>query len=112
MSRSRRFAKPIMPPGGGADDVARALRIFWNRTGRFCLKFRQGTKGSSMQRKRVKQTSLLGERLEQMAEHCRQKAANLPPGDERDGLMRKARQAETASRLTEWVSSPGLRPPE
>jgi hypothetical protein len=51
--------------------------------------------------RRLKQTSLLEDRLEQMAEHCRQKAAHLPPGPERDELIRKARQAETASdRLT------------
>jgi hypothetical protein len=59
----------------------------------------------------VKQTAPLEDRLEQMAEHCRQKAAHLPPGPERDELVRKARQAETASHLTEWVLSPGLRPP-
>ena len=61
--------------------------------------------------RRVKQTAPLEDRLEQMAEHCRQKAAHLPPGPERDELVRKARQAETASHLTEWVLSPGLRPP-
>jgi hypothetical protein len=57
---------------------------------------------------RVKKTSLLEDRLDQMAEHCRQKAAHLPPGPERDELVRKARQAETTSRLTEWVLSPRL----
>jgi bifunctional non-homologous end joining protein LigD len=30
----------------------------------------------------------------------------------RDELIRKARQAETASRISEWVMSPGLRPSE
>lgn len=62
-------------------------------------------------RRRVKHTSPLEERLEQMAEHCREKASHLPPGPERDALIRKARQAETASHLSEWVTSPGLRPP-
>jgi hypothetical protein len=61
--------------------------------------------------RRMKQSSPLEDRLEQMAEHCRQKAAHLPPGPERDELIRKARQAETASHLTEWVLSPGLRLP-
>jgi hypothetical protein len=65
-----------------------------------------------MSRRRVKQTSPLEDRLEEMAEHCRQKAAHLPPGAERDELIRKARQAETALHLSEWVTSPGLRPPE
>lgn len=64
-----------------------------------------------MQRK-MKPTSPLEDRLEQMAEHCRQKAAHLPPGPERDELIRKARRAETAaSHLTQWVVSPGLKPP-
>jgi hypothetical protein len=62
-------------------------------------------------RRNMKQTVPLENRLEQMAEHCRQEAAHLPPGAERDELVRKARQAETASHLTEWVLSPGLRPP-
>lgn len=65
-----------------------------------------------MQRRTVKHTSLLEKRLLQMAHDCREKAGKLQPGIERDQLMRKARQAETASHLSEWVSSPGLRPPE
>jgi hypothetical protein len=60
-------------------------------------------------RQRVKQTLPLEERLEQMAEHCRQKAAHLPPGSERDELMRKVRQAETAAHLSELVLSPRLK---
>jgi hypothetical protein len=36
----------------------------------------------------------------------------LPPGTVRDELVRKARRAETGSHLTEWLTSPGLRPPE
>jgi hypothetical protein len=27
-------------------------------------------------------------------------------------VIRKARQAETASHMNEWLTSPGLRPPE
>lgn len=65
-----------------------------------------------MQRRTVKPTSLLETRLAQMAQECREKAQKLPPGIERDQMMRKARQAETASHLSEWVASPGLRPPE
>jgi hypothetical protein len=30
---------------------------------------------------------------------------------EREGLLRKARQAETAARVKQWVTSPGLQPP-
>jgi hypothetical protein len=36
----------------------------------------------------------------------------LPHGHERDTLLRKARQAETASHVHEWLSSPGLQAPK
>jgi hypothetical protein len=38
--------------------------------------------------------------------------AKLKPGPERDGLLKKIRQLETASHINEWLSSPGLQPPE
>jgi hypothetical protein len=31
---------------------------------------------------------------------------------ERDALIKKARQLETASQINQWLSSPELRPPE
>jgi len=31
---------------------------------------------------------------------------------ERETLLRKARQAETAAHMDEWLSSPGLKAPE
>ncbi len=36
----------------------------------------------------------------------------LPPGAEREELLRKARQTETASHMSEWLSSPGFQPPK
>ena len=65
-----------------------------------------------LQCRRVQHTSPLEERLERMAQQCREKAKTLPPGLEREEMIRKARQAETASHLSQWVASPGLRPPE
>jgi hypothetical protein len=38
--------------------------------------------------------------------------AQLKPGPQRDGLLRKIRQLETALHMNEWHTSPGLRPPE
>jgi hypothetical protein len=35
----------------------------------------------------------------------------LPLGKEREDMMRKARQAETASQISEWLFSPGLQKP-
>jgi hypothetical protein len=51
------------------------------------------------------------ESLAQEAARLRKQAQELPPGVRRDELLRKASQAETASRLDEWLSSPGLQPP-
>jgi hypothetical protein len=65
-----------------------------------------------MERRRFNQTQSLEERLAEEAKRLRAEAKLLPPGARRDEMIRKARQAETASHLTEWVSSPGLRPPE
>ena len=48
--------------------------------------------------------------LEQ-ARAARAEAEKLPQGPERDALMRTARQLETASQMNEWLTSPGLRPP-
>lgn len=38
--------------------------------------------------------------------------AQLKPGAERDRLLEKIRQLETASHINEWLSSSGLQPPE
>jgi len=64
-----------------------------------------------MQR-RFKQTTTLQERLAREAEQARTRATSMPSGKERDALLRKARQAETASHIDAWLSSPGLRPPK
>nr|WP_249135106.1 hypothetical protein [Bradyrhizobium sp. AUGA SZCCT0222] len=36
----------------------------------------------------------------------------LKPGPQKEALLRKIRQLETASHINEWLSSPGLQPPE
>jgi hypothetical protein len=38
-------------------------------------------------------------------------AANLPPGLQKDTLLKKIGQLETASHINEWLSSPGLQSP-
>jgi hypothetical protein len=40
-----------------------------------------------------------------------EQAANLPPGPDRDALLKKIRQLETASHMNEWLTSPGLQSP-
>jgi hypothetical protein len=44
------------------------------------------------------------------AQRLKKQAKALPPGTQREGLLRKARQAETASHISQWLNSPGLAP--
>ena len=45
------------------------------------------------------------------AKRLRQEAKGTPPGVAREALLRKARQAETGSQISEWLRSSGLQPP-
>jgi hypothetical protein len=54
----------------------------------------------------------LEERLAQEAERLREQAKELPHGPEREILLRKARQAEIGSHMSEWLTSPGLQAPK
>ena len=65
---------------------------------------------SMQKRRRFKQTTSLEERLTEQARLLRAKARLLPPGPEREVLLRKARQDEAASHMSEWLNSPGLQP--
>jgi hypothetical protein len=46
----------------------------------------------------------------EQSEQARNEAAKLPPGKERERLLRRARQLETASHINDWLSTPGLKP--
>jgi hypothetical protein len=37
--------------------------------------------------------------------------ATLKPGPEMDAVRKKIRQLDTASHISDWLSSPGLQPP-
>ena len=64
-----------------------------------------------MQRRRFKQTISLKDRLASFAEELKAKASQLRPGPEQDALLKRAKQADTASRIDDWANSPGLEPP-
>ena len=64
------------------------------------------------QRRRFRPNRSLEERLAEEAKRLRAEAKLLPPGARREELIRRARQAETGSRISEWLSSPGLQPPK
>jgi hypothetical protein len=67
---------------------------------------------SAMQRRRFNQEDTLEQRLADEAKRLREKAKSVRSGAAREALIRKARQAETGSQISEWLRSPGLRPPE
>lgn len=62
-------------------------------------------------RRHFKQTISLQDRLASFARDARDKASRLPPGAEKDDLLKQARQADTASHIEGWVNSPGLQSP-
>jgi hypothetical protein len=53
----------------------------------------------------------LYQRLNDEAQRLRKEARGTQPGIERERLIKKARRAETASNIDEWLSSPRLQAP-
>lgn len=51
------------------------------------------------------------DRLALEALRLKEQAKTIPHGREREAILRKARQTETASHVDEWLSSPGLQAP-
>ncbi|QOZ34059.1 hypothetical protein [Bradyrhizobium sp. CCBAU 53421] len=64
------------------------------------------------ERRRFRQKRSLVERLLAEAKSLRENARALPIGIEKERLLQKARQADTAAHMDGWLSSPGLMPPE
>jgi hypothetical protein len=64
---------------------------------------------ASMMRKRNRRklTTSFDDRLQRAALAAREAAQKLPQGPEREILLRKARQAATASRINGWLTRPG-----
>ncbi|MHC4042181.1 hypothetical protein RAD10_11175 [Bradyrhizobium sp. 23AC] len=65
-----------------------------------------------IRRRRFKQTRSLKERLLEEAQKLLEEARLLPHGPVRDAALRRARQAETAAHMDDWLNSPGLQPPK
>jgi hypothetical protein len=57
-------------------------------------------------RNRRRQTVPFDERLQRVAREARQAAVLLPQGPQRDMLLKKASQAETAVRINGWLAAP------
>jgi hypothetical protein len=63
-------------------------------------------------RRRFNHQTTLQDRISEWTVGVRAEAATMPPGRDRDELLRKLRQAETAMHLQDWANSPGLAPPK
>ena len=63
-----------------------------------------------VRRRRFKQALSLEQRLVDQAKRWRKRALFLPPGELREGLLRKAEQAETAARISESLQSLPVQP--
>jgi hypothetical protein len=66
----------------------------------------------TQRRNRIKQEMTFEERLAEEARRFAEAAEKEIPGSmARELLLKRARQAETASRVSEWLRSPGLKAP-
>ena len=57
-----------------------------------------------MRRPRFEQDRTVGERLIKEARLARGKAGQLPPGEEREELLKKAREADVTAQIDEWLN--------
>lgn len=63
--------------------------------------------------RRIEQKLTFKQRLTEEAIRFKEAAEKERPGTmARELLLRRARQAETASHINEWLTSPGLAPPK
>jgi hypothetical protein len=56
--------------------------------------------------------SAFEERVFRAAKDLKVQAWRMPPGPERDALLRRARRMDIANHMNEWLSSPGLQAPK
>ncbi|MGY3452899.1 hypothetical protein [Bradyrhizobium sp. USDA 4353] len=66
----------------------------------------------TQKRNRRKQTVSFADRLQQAAMAARNAAQLLPAGPERDMMLKKALQAETAAHINELLSAPVMQAAE
>jgi hypothetical protein len=51
-------------------------------------------------------------RIAQLVADLKDQAERLPPGSEREALLRRARIMDISAHMNEWLSSPGLKAPD
>jgi len=62
-------------------------------------------------RRRFKQTVSFKDRLTAFARSIREEASALPPGRQRDDLLKRASMADTGAHLDDWANSAELQSP-
>ena len=65
-----------------------------------------------MERRRIKHKAPFQERLAQEAQRLEEQAKKLPPGDDRELILRRLSQVDIALNINGWLTSPGLRSPK
>jgi hypothetical protein len=75
------------------------MRLYWERE-------------SAMQRRRFTPHHTFDQRLSAERARIEAELEKTNPGPQRDKLMRKLRQLDAASQISEWASSPGLQAPK
>lgn len=65
----------------------------------------------SERRRRVAHTKTFADRLLEEAAKFREAAERLAPGTQRELLMNRAYQAETAAQMSDWLTKPNTTPP-
>jgi hypothetical protein len=57
-------------------------------------------------RRRVTQAKSFHERLLEEGAKCQEAAKQLPPGTQRENLIRRSGQAEAAAQMNDWLAAP------
>jgi hypothetical protein len=65
-----------------------------------------------MQRRRRSAPHTFGENIAAEKAKVEAQIAGIKPGPEMDALRKKLRQLDTASHMSDWLSSSGLQPPK
>jgi hypothetical protein len=65
-----------------------------------------------MQRRRRTKSHTFDDQIAAPKARLEEQLADGPRGPQRDEPRKKIRQLDTASHISEWLTSPGLRPPD
>lgn len=66
----------------------------------------KGCSRMTQSRRRITQAKSFHERLLEEGSKCREAAGQLPPGSQRENLIRRSQQAEAAAQMDDWLAAP------